>query len=114
MDGLFQRKRFSFFAFVHLLYKQTYRFICQFVNLLSDGADGKYGFSGYGGVIKTYNQPIVWQAAVSAYQKIEKNVGMGVVGYKNPLLLTGIVGGQILQGGKKHRLSYLVGMAQFS
>lgn len=70
MDRFFWRSRSSLLSFIHLPYKQTYRFIGDFINLLSDGADRYDGLSGNGGVVKADDQIIIGQKPVFSYKEV--------------------------------------------
>ncbi len=60
------------------------------IDLLSDRADGKDSFTGYGGIVKTNQEIIIRQCAVFPDEQIQHHIGKRVAGDENSLLLSQI------------------------
>lgn len=78
MDRLVLKNGSAFFPFVHLSHKQADCFMCDYIYLLADGADGNDGFPGNRGIVKADDQIIVRKGTVFSDQDSQKYIGDGI------------------------------------
>ena len=70
MNRFLQKNRISFLPFIHLFHQKTDSFKSNFINVLSNGANGKDSFCRDGRVVKAYKVIVFGHGAISLNQKI--------------------------------------------
>ena len=72
-------------------------FICEFVDLLSYGADRNDRLGGNRGIVESDDEIVIWQFPVFLEQEIQKDICMSIIGDKNTLCLSRISLIQLIQ-----------------